>query len=369
MLDAAVARGKIVGGVFLVARDGRVAYRRAVGFADREARRPMRETTPHRLASLTKPIVAATALALIERGVLGLDDDIARWVPELRPRSGGRAAAISVRQLLTHTSGLSYAFLEPLGGPYHAANISDGLDQPGLSFEENVRRLASVELLAQPGTAFIYSLSFDVLGEVLARAAGAPLPQLVADAITGPLELASLGFTPSTDDELATPYGDGVGGAAPWRMTDGSYVPFAGAGATFAPSRALDPRSYPSGGAGMVGRADDVLRFLEALRTRRAPLSADSIDAMTRDQIPSLTSLLLGDGWGYGFGVGVLRDPIAAASPMSAGAYRWGGAYGHAWSVDPASRTSTVLLTNTAFEGMNGQLRTDLEVAVHGERG
>ena len=98
-----------------------------------------------------------------------------------------------------------------------------------------------------------------------------------------------------------------------------------------------------------------------ALRTRTIPT-----DAMTRDQIPSLTSPLLGDGWGYGYGVAVLRDPAAAHSPMRRGGVRWGGAYGHSWSLDPATETTAVLLTNTAFEGMSGALRDDIERVVHG---
>ena len=169
-----------------------------------------------------------------------------------------------MRQLLTHTSGLGYGFLEPRDGPYHAAGVSDGLDQPGLSIEENLRRLAGVPLTFTPGTRFLYSLSYDVLGALIARVTGASLPEAVAQAVTGPLEMTSASFTPRDPAALATAYADGK--PEPVRMVDGIYVPFAGAGATFAPSRALDPRSYPSGGAGMIGTAEDFHRFLEALR-------------------------------------------------------------------------------------------------------
>lgn len=354
-LDRAIADRRIVGGVVRVARDGELIYQRAVGFADRESRTPMTESTAFRLASLTKPIVTVAALGLVESGALALDDEVSKWLPSFTPKLDGGAVPITVHQLLTHTSGLGYSFLEQKDGPYHAANVSDGLDQPGLSLEENLRRLASLPLLFRPGSMFLYSLSTDVLGAILERAADRSLPEVVARAVTEPFGMRATGF--STTAPLATPYADGA--PEPVRMFDGIYVPYAGAGCSFAPSRALDPRSYPSGGAGMVGTIADFHSFLEMLRTRH------SLATMLTDQIPSITSPILGDGWGYGYGVAVLRDPIAAAVPMNAGTVRWGGAYGHSWWIDPVARISAVLMSNTAFEGMSGQIRTDLFHAVH----
>jgi len=356
-LASALEERRIVGGVLRVARDGALVARRAVGLADREARTPMTESTPFRIASMTKPIEP-------ERGVLSLDDEVARWLPSFAPKLDGEVVPITVRQLLTHTSGLGYAFLEPRSGPYHAANVSDGLDQPGLSLEENLRRLASLPLLFRPGSRFLYSLSTDVLGAIIERASDRSLPEIVARAVTDPLGMRASGFTPSDPELLATPYADGTD--EPVRMVDGIYVPFRGGGATFAPSRALDPRSYPSGGAGMVGTAEDFHVFLEALRTRHPFAATRSIDAMFTDQIAPIASPILGDGWGYGYGAAVLRDSVRAAVPMNPGTVRWGGGFGHSWWVDPVARISVVLLTNTAFEGMTGRLRTDVIHAVYG---
>jgi CubicO group peptidase (beta-lactamase class C family) len=364
-LASALSEKRIVGAVVRVARDGALVAHTAVGLKDREADVPMREDTVFRIASLTKPIVAVAALGLVERGVLSLDADITRWLPEFRPKlEDGTTPAITVRHLLTHTSGLAYGFVEPSDGPYHRANISDGLDQPGLSIEDNLKRLASVPLKFAPGSAWLYSLAFDVLGEVIARATKSTLPKVVADAITNPLELQNTSFSATSATSLATPYADGK--PDPIRMKDGTYVPFHDmpVGSLFAPSRALDPKSYPSGGAGLVGTADDYLRFLEAIRTRNKIFSKAQLDAMTSDQIPSLSSQMLGDGWGYGYGVGVLRDARAASSPLSNGSFRWGGAYGHSWFVDPAAKISAVLLTNTAFEGMDGALRFEIQHAL-----
>ena len=364
VLATALAEERIVGAIFLVRRAGKRVYGRAVGLADREGGRPMTVTTPHRLASLTKPVTAVAALALADRGRLSTDDPVTRWLPDFRPRLGAAAPPITIQQLLTHTSGLGYTFNEPPGGPYHQARVSDGLEQPGLGIAENLRRLASVPLRFAPGSAFEYSLSFDVLGAVLERAADAPLDQAIERYVTGPLGLGALSFSATSGDGLAVPYADGK---PPQRIRAGVPVPVdAQVAVTFAPERAFDATSYPSGGAGMVGTADAFLGFLEAVRTRAVPtVSAARLDTMLRDQIPALTAERLGPGWGYGYGVSVLRDPQAAESPLSRAAVRWGGAYGHSWWIDPASHTAAVLLTNTAFEGMIGALRSELERAVH----
>ena len=360
VLETAVAQQRIVGAVAAVHRRGELVYHRAVGLADREAGRRMTLATPHRLASLTKPITTIAALALIDRGRLTLGQPVTRWLPNFRPAFDGATPAIAMGHLLTHTSGLRYGFLEAADGPMHRAGVSDGLDQPGLSLADNLRRLATVPLQCAPGSAFNYSLSTDVLGAVLERAADAPLPDVIARHVTGPLDLPTVSFAPR--DGLATPYADG---SPPQKIVEGTPVPFPPFAVSFAPARALDPRSYPSGGAGLLGTAADFARFLEALRTRRIPgVSPALLGEMTRDQIAPLTSDLLGPGIGYGYGVSVVRDPLAAGSPLAPGAVRWGGAYGACWFIDFASQTSSVLLTNTAFEGMTGALRSELERAV-----
>lgn len=354
-LASALRDQRIVGGVFRVMKDGELLAERAVGLADREANAPMTPGTKFRFASLTKPVVSITALVHIDRGAFGLHDDIGRFLPDF--------AGITVRHLLTHTSGLGYAFLEGPDSAYRRANVSDGLDQPGLSLEENLRRLAPLPRYFAPGTAWRYSLSDDVLGAVLERALDKPLPSIVDETVSKPLGLASFAFHATPADALATPYADGK--PEPVRMTDGIFVPYAGAGATFAPSRALDPKSYPSGGAGMVGNAKDFHAFLEALRTRA--IAPKMVDEMLKDQIAPITSPILGDGVGYGYGVAYVRDPIAAKLALPKGTVRWGGAFGHNWWIDRKSGISALLLTNTAFEGMSGKIRSDLEHAVYGE--
>jgi CubicO group peptidase (beta-lactamase class C family) len=364
VIDQALADKRLVGTVVLVARDGQVLYHRAAGEADREAHTPMREDTVFRLASMTKPLVSAAALSLVDQGKLGLEDPVTRWLPTFRPvLADGREAVITVRQLLNHTAGLGYGFLEPADGPYHRAGVSDGLDAPGPSLEENLRRIASVPLLYAPGTRWGYSVAIDVLGAVVARAGGAPLPKVVERLVTRPLGLSDTAFTAKAPKRLATPYADGK--PEPVRMGEVHVVPVAGSGVRFTPARALDARSFPSGGAGMVGTAGDFLKFLEAVRTGGAPvLKPATVAQMTANQIGAL-EMPGSPGWAFGFGASVLVDPTKAGTPQSTGTWQWGGAYGHSWFVDPHRRLSVVALTNTAFEGMSGAFPAAIRDAVY----
>lgn len=362
-IDTALAEKRIVGTVVLVARHGEIVYRRAAGLADREAGRPVRDDAVFRLASITKPLVTAAAMRLVEQGLIALDRPVTDWLPDFRPRlADGTAPTITIHHLLTHTSGLSYRFWEPAGSLYHSLDISDGLDQPGLSLAENLARLARAPLAFAPGTAWRYSLAIDVLGAVMEKAAGAPLAQLVARLVTGPLGLADTAFTIADPSRLAAAYADGQ--PEPKLMTDGIVVPLWDGTTIFAPSRGLDPASYPSGGAGMAGTANDILTFLEAIRRGGAPiLKAETVATMMRNQLPP--GVEQGPGFGFGYGWAVLTDPAAAETPQAKGTVRWGGAYGHSWFIDPVNGISVVALTNTAFEGMIGRFPTDIRDAVY----
>ncbi|MDR6671846.1 serine hydrolase domain-containing protein [Xanthomonas sp. 1678] len=365
-IDAALRQQRLVGAVVLVAHRGTCVYRRAAGWADREAQRPMREDTGFRLASVSKLVVATAALALVAQGRLTLDAPIARWLPWFRPAlADGRVPDISLRQLLSHSAGLGYRFLEPADGAHARAGVSDGMDNSGLSLEDNLRRLAEVPLQYAPGTGWGYSLSIDVAGAVLQAASGQSLPALVRELVTAPLGMHATAFHAEDAASLAVPYVNGD--PVPHRLGEGEIVaPFAdGAGIVFHPSRALDRDAFASAGAGMVGTADDVLRLLEVLRGGGAPLLPAALVAeMGRAQAGDFGPAD-GPGWGYGLGFAVLRDPAPTATPEAPGSWRWGGAYGHAWFVDPARQLSVVALTNTLYEGMSGAFVVELRDAVY----
>lgn len=368
VVQQAIDAQRLVGAVVLVAHDGQLIHRQAAGLADRESGRPMTHDTIFRLASVSKPIVSAAALVLVAQGRLDLDEGVDRYLSEFRPRlADGRAARITSRQLLSHTAGLGYRFLETdPNGPYARAGVSDGMDASGISQAENLRRIASVPLLFEPGAAWYYSLAIDVIGALIERIVGVPLDVAIRQLVTEPLGMTDTTFFVHDARRVATVY---VNDAfpRPHRLQEGETVPmFEGTvGIRYSPARVFDANAFPAGGAGMAGTTADFLRFLEALRERRGALLPDDlIDEMGRDQTGGLEPR---DAPGFGFGLGfsVLRDPQLASSPETAGTWRWGGAYGHAWFVDPAQRLSVVAFTNTLCEGMSGRFVTDLRDAVY----
>jgi CubicO group peptidase (beta-lactamase class C family) len=369
LLDRVLAAQRLVGAVVLILRDGQPFYSRAVGFADREAGTPMAMDTIFRLASMTKPIVSVATLALIEAGALDLDHPVTAFLPDFSPAGpDDQKAIITIRHLLTHTSGLSYGFLQEGEGVYRQAGISDGIDRIGISLDDNLRRMAAVPLRFAPGSAWHYSLATDVLGAVLTAASGQTLPEIVADRVTRPLGMTESSFLVTQPERLATPYADAPApGLAPVRMTDPFVLPQTEGGPVhFSPGRAFDASAYASGGAGMVGTAADYIRFLEAIRLGGAPvLSSAGAAAFVADAVPGLEIDLSGPGWGFGLGVGHLRDPLAAETPANAGSWGWGGVYGTSCWVDPVARISAVALTNTSLEGTNGDFTRDIIKAAY----
>ncbi|MER8431422.1 serine hydrolase domain-containing protein [Mesorhizobium caraganae] len=363
VIDRAVEEERVVGAVILVARRGEVLYSRAAGLADREAKKPMTADVIFRLASVTKPVVAAAALALVEAGAISLADPVTRFIPEFRPKlADGGEPVITIRQLLTHTAGLDYGFRQATGGPYHRAGISDGLDQPGLSMAENLRRIASVPLSYKPGTNWRYSVAMDVLGEALARATGATLPDLVDRLVVQPLGMRDTAFGVRDRARLVTPYADGPGKAV--AMGEHHLVPFGDGAISFTPGRTFDAASFASGGTGMNGTAGDVMKLLEALRSGGGMvIRPETATAMRTDAIGGLETTM--PGWGWGLGFGVLRDPVAANTPQTVGTWRWGGVYGHSWFVDPTLDLTVVALTNTAIAGMMGAFPDALRDAIY----
>ena len=379
-IDRALGENRIVGAVVLVAQDGAIVIRRAAGLADRERGLPMREDAVFRLASLTKPLVTAAALRMVELGKFALADPVTRYLPDFRPAlPNGEAPTITLRHLLTHTAGLSYGFMQPPDGSYHRAGVSDGAAEPGVSMDENLKRIARAGLAYPPGERWGYSVAIDVLGAVMQVVEGADLDAVVRNYVTAPLKLDSMGFDlkPEQSDLLVTPYADGA--PAPVRIPDGGMrvrfpegVPiYAGlAGINLSPARVFDKTAFRSGGGGMVGNAPDMLTFIEAIRSGGAPiLSRETVAAMMTVQTGDFLIVNRGPGWGFGYGGSILTDPKAALTPQSAGTFGWGGVWGHSWFTDPAKRLSVVSLTNTALEGMMGRYIRELRDAVYADLG
>ncbi len=359
VIDEALQADRVVGTVVLVRRHGEPVYARAAGHAERENGIPVALDTVFRWASLTKPVVAATALALVEGGRLSLDDPVTRFLPEFAPRlSDGSTPPITIRHLLTHTAGLTYPSLAA-DDPYVVAGVSNGLDQPGMSMEENLRRIAAAPLSFPPGSAWRYSMATDVLGAVVAVVHGGALADAVATAVTGPLGMRDAAFVVREPTRLAVPYADGNPAAV--RMGEPHQVQEI----VFSPARAFDATSFQSGGGGMVGTAGDFMTFLEALRSGGSGILApETVELACRNQVDDLREHEE-PGWGFGLLSGVLTDSARAGSPAQQGTLSWGGVYGHSWFQDPVAGLSVVGLTNTAVEGCTGAFPAAIQAAVY----
>ncbi|WP_238655402.1 serine hydrolase domain-containing protein [Paenibacillus piscarius] len=367
IIDHTLQEKRIVGTVVQIALDGSLVYSRPAGWADREQQRPMENNALFRYASVTKPIVSTAALVLISQGRLQLNDLVDKWLPAFRPKlPNGQDALITIHHLMTHTAGLTYRFFQENKGTYELAGVSDGMDLTDVTLEENLHRLASVPLLYEPGKMWRYSIATDVLGAVIEKVTGMPLPEAVRMLVTHPLSMLDTGFKPVDTDRLTTAYADSADGE-PRRLHDYDTIPFVEgtAGFLLTPNRFTGKNAYPSGGAGMIGSAGDFLTLLEALRQGGNPILPKAlVTEMTSNQIGNL-EMPYWPGRGFGLGFTLLKDPAAANTPESPGTWRMGGTYGHSWFVDPGEKLSVVAFTNTAIEGMSGRYTTELCEAVY----
>lgn len=364
----AVDQGRIVGGVLLLAQAGELRYAYARGWADREALRPITRNERFRLASLTKLITSVCILRLQEHGLLSIDDAVTRWLPDFTPKlADGSMPIITLRHLLSHTSGLAYGFELPPGNAYEQAGVSDGLDLVAFDQAENLRRLASIPLLFKPGSAWRYSIATDVLGVVIQRATGMTLPEAIEHWVTGPLGMSATGFHEGDPQTLACAYKDDA--HLPVLINCADELRLETGRASVSACRGGDPYAWPSAGAGMIGSADDYLRLLECLRLGGAPL-------LTKAATSSLLSNAIGEvqiegrgpGWKFGLGPMLLTDPQQARHLQGPGSWSWCGIYGCHYWVDPQAAISLVAMTNTAVAGAWGAFPDALIEAIYAPR-
>lgn len=359
LLEGLANRGEVAGLVATVALDGVVRYEASVGWQDLARRVPMSSSTLFRIASMTKPITAVSVLMLQEEGALLLSDPVAKYLPELSAlrvlaEPGGDPTEtvsldrpITIRDLLTHTSGFSYGFsAEPLDSLYRARGIATSLVPVAGTMADNIRRLATVPLAHQPGTAWRYGVSFDVLGRVVEVVSGRTLPEFFRSRIFEPLGMRSTTFEVQEEREplVAVQYAPADDGTL---RPMGRFEQIGGVsvGATVNIER---PLRYFSGGGNLVSTPRDYLRFLEMLRNGGVLdgvrlLSPKSVELMTANHIAQLPDGSVTPGAGFGLGVEVIQDIGRWGMPGTVGAYRWGGIYGTAFWVDPAERLTAVL--------------------------
>ena len=356
----AVATGDLPGVVNLVWRKGHVVEFQTVGLCDIERKLPMEQGTIFGIASMSKPVTVAAALTLIEQGRIRLEDPITKWAPEfadvrvLRRPDGPMddtypsPRAITIEDLMTHRSGLSYSFLAP--GPLGVAlmqKIGMGIESP-LTPDEWMKTLAALPLAYAPGERFNYGHSIDVLGFILGRTAGTSLRQVMREQLFGPLRMVDTDFwiPPEKRERAAVVYSS----PKPGMFTPVTIDSWVGAA----------PTAYTSGGQGLVSTADDYLTFARMLLGGG---KVDGVRVLKPETIRLMTSNLLTAeqrlipfmglpfwrGQGFGLGVSVITDPAQHGwmGAGDAGAFGWPGAFGGWWQADPAEDMVLLWLQHT----------------------
>lgn len=353
VLKSYVESDQIAGQVVMVLRKGRIAYSSANGMQNIEAGIPMSEDTMFRIASQTKAIVSAGIMILHERGDLDISHPLGRYIPEWNdmqvavPNGNGgydleeARNAITLRNLLTHTGGMSYGS-GPAADKWEAAGFQGWYfadrDEP---VGETIARMAALPLDEHPGERWIYGYNTDILGAVIEKASGMDLNSFLKKEIFEPLDMNDTHFYLPAEKKgrLATVYRPKAGGgieARPERngmQSQGLYND--------------GPRVSFSGGAGLLSTASDYARFLQ-MTLNGGELNGERI--LSRKTIELMTTDHLGDipfraGSGFGLGFSVVTDLGARGSLGSVGEYGWGGAYHSTYWVDPQEELVVVYLT------------------------
>ena len=361
-MDGYVAFGKLPGCLTAVMRRGELVYFECRGMADPDSGRAVAPDTVFRIYSMTKPIVTAAAMTLFEETRFQLDDPVSRFLPEFADtpvwvsgqgdamKTEPAAEPMKIWHLMSHTSGLVYGGRSegPVGDAYQKSKINFGKRNDAI-LADMVRAVAKLPLNAQPGAAWEYGVSTDVLGRLVEVAADRPLDQVLKQRIFDPLGMTDTGFQVRPDQlsRLAALYSARDGGIKLEERPDedASYV---------------RPVTLFSSGGGLVSTAGDYLRFAEAVRRKgeldgARVLGRRTVELMTMNHLPggvdltamgqstfSETSM---DGIGFGLGFSIVLDPATAKAACSVGEHAWGGVASTAFWIDPVEDIVAVFMT------------------------
>jgi CubicO group peptidase (beta-lactamase class C family) len=354
LIQPMVTRGEIPGAVVLLMRHGRVVFHRAYGYRDIGTRAPLLGNDIFRIASQSKAITSLAVMMLWEEGRFGLDDPIERYIPEFakptvltkfHPSDTTWTAeparrSITIRQLLTHTSGIDYAGIgsDEFKAIYAKAGIPSGIGNDRFTIGEKMRRLATLPLKHQPGERFTYSLSLDVLGYFVEVISGMPFDRFLRTRIFDPLGMKDTWFYLPSDRaaRLVTLHEGDSGKVIPRRGRVFDDVN---------PDYPRLPGTYFSGGAGLSGTVEDYARFLQLFLNGGTldgvrVLSPRTVAMMLTDQLPTLPN-----EYGLGFGLETVANDHQ--SPRGTGSFSWGGAFSTSYWADPKEQLIGILYTNT----------------------
>ena len=345
LMQKHVDEKKLAGAVAVVARRGKVAYLQSIGKQDIEADIDMDTNTIFRIASMTKPITSVAVLILYDDGLIQLDDPVSKFIPEFnkptvlaqvqqRKDAVPAKQEITIKHVLTHTSGLTYQWDGRLGPLYKEAGITHGIVQDDSVLAEKMKQLARIPLLHNPGEAWTYGLSVDVLGRVVEVASGKTLEEFFEERIFKPLGMKDTHFFIPHEKmtRLATVYAPrqegGLKRLDSELIVEGSFVycadhPCKGQG------------RYFSGGGGLCSTITDYLRFSQMLLNggeldSRRLLKQKTVQLMTSDHVGDLKK-----DEGFGLGVSVTRNSQESGRLDCIGSFGWGGFWYTTFFIDP----------------------------------
>ena len=348
LFRACVDNGDLAGAATLIARRGRVAHLGTFGMAHREERRPVAADTLFRIASMTKPITSVAVMMLVEEGRVLLNDPVTRYLPEFSDakvleRVGDEGAfrlieparPMTVRHLLTHTSGLTYGEgNELLDSYYRVANITGSFGGPE-TLAATVARIGRLPLLFHPGECWEYGFSTDVLGRLVEVASGLDLAEFFQTRIFDPLGMPDTHFflPPEKVRRLARVYTRTEAGGLEWFPAE---YPYEG------------PSAYLSGGAGLTSSILDYARFLQMMLQRgtlngERILGSRTVDLMTTSHTGAIDSKS-GPGFKFGLGFEVHVDRALSGNPRNVGAYDWSGYWHTRFWVDPVEEMFVIMM-------------------------
>jgi CubicO group peptidase (beta-lactamase class C family) len=344
---ALIENEEIAGAVTIVVRDGKVIYEEAAGYQNLQRKEPMAIDSIFRIYSMTKPIVSTAIMILRDEGKLKLDEPVSKYVPELkglRVYTSGKQGKVvlrvpdremTLRDLLRHTAGLTYGYFgdTEVDGMYRTAGLLQKVDLQAMA-----EGLAKLPLLFSPGEDWNYSVASDLLGHIIELVSGASLDQFLSERIFAPLGMVDTGFhvRPDQRDRFTTSYGPGLRGL---RVVDDALD-----------SKYLRPRSFLSGGGGLVSSGPDYARFCQMLLNKGTLeetfiLSPNTVGEMTRNQLPSEAFPIGFSGvpWaGVGFGLGF---SVVVSGDRHHGEYGWGGAASTHFWISPVDNLFVVTLS------------------------
>ncbi|MEM9256975.1 MAG: serine hydrolase domain-containing protein [Pseudomonadota bacterium] len=374
---------KICGCITLVARRGQVCFLDVQGQRDLERGESMTEDTILRIYSMTKPITSLALMTLFERGLVTLDDRVDRYIPAWRdlrvwqagsyPAFATKAcdAPMTVRHLLTHTSGLTYDFMRADNIDYAYRKAQIGRARPGYTLSDMIDELSQMPLLFSPGERWNYSLATDVVGHLVEIISGRSLPEYLQETVFGPLDMTDTAFqiTPDKVSRFASCYERGVDKQL--RLQDDGQ------------NSAFRERSFFSGGGGLISTVGDYYRFCAMLLNGgtldgQRIIGSRTLRTMSANHLPNnadLTALATGsfsesayEGVGFGLGFASKLDPVANGHPASRGSFLWGGLASTLFWVDPTEELvvvfATQLMPSSTFD-FRGQLENMIYAALN----